>query len=159
MTRLIHDKPRLTTINPHRGFVTGEDKRVKCGLRPGYCRLIRCKWLISRIFERVFKIPQGTVFVPKAGWRRAAALLPAGFVGSFLTARCGDARNSPPRLRPKSLAAAPRGIFKQALKQNKGQAGGPNFMNPPGTANMSSGSPARGCRRPLLHIDVMAGLD
>ena len=90
------------------------------------------------------KTRRDAVFAPKAGWRgatrenipggssteeqrsqtafgaktlRAAALLPAGCVGSFLTARCGDARNSPPCLRPKSLAAAPRRVFKQALRK------------------------------------------
>jgi len=88
------------------------------------------------------KTRKGAVFGPRAGWRgatkeniprgssteeqrsqaacgektlRAAALLPVGFVGSVLTARCGDARTSPPRPQPKSLAAAPFPIFSQAL--------------------------------------------
>src|SRR5215218_2653020 len=87
------------------------------------------------------KIRKGAVFAPEAGWRgatkenipcgssteeqrsqpacgpktlRAAGLLSAGFVGSVLTARCGDARTSPPRPQPKSLAAAPFPIFSQA---------------------------------------------
>ena len=47
--------------------------------------------------------------------RRAAGLLAAAGVGSALTARCGDARASPPWLRPKSLAAGPLSILKQAL--------------------------------------------
>ena len=47
---------------------------------------------------------------------RAAGLLSVACVGSFLTARFGDARNSPPWPRPKSPAAGPFVIFKQALK-------------------------------------------
>src|SRR5215216_2316851 len=89
------------------------------------------------------KIRKGAVFAPQAGWRgttkenilhgslteeqrsqpacgaktlRAAGLLSVGFVGSVLTARCGDARTSPPRPQPKSLAAAPFPIFRQALR-------------------------------------------
>jgi len=51
-------------------------------------------------------------------WRtsRAAVLLAATFVGSALQARCGDSRASPPRLRPKSLAAEPLVFLKHALK-------------------------------------------
>src|SRR5438309_11141078 len=90
-----------------------------------------------------FKIRRRPVFGQKAGWRgatrehtrqrsvseeqrsqtafcpktlRAAGLLPVAGVGSFLTAHCGDARNSPPWPRPKSLAAGPLPILKQALK-------------------------------------------
>ena len=48
---------------------------------------------------------------------RAAGLLPVAFVGSVLTARCGDARTSPPWPQSKSLAAAPFPIFSQALKR------------------------------------------
>src|SRR5436190_16358332 len=89
------------------------------------------------------KIRKGAAFGPQAGWRdatkediprgssteeqrsqpacgsktlRAAGLLPVGFVGSVLTARCGDARTSPPWPQPKSLAAAPFPIFNQAPK-------------------------------------------
>src|SRR6266481_1013649 len=47
---------------------------------------------------------------------RAAGLLSVAGVGSFLTARCGDARNSPPWPQPKSLAAAPLVVSKQALR-------------------------------------------
>ena len=47
---------------------------------------------------------------------RAAALLPVGFVGSFLTAPYGDARNSPPRPQPKSLAAGHLRFFRQSLR-------------------------------------------
>ena len=52
---------------------------------------------------------------------RAAGLLPVGGVGATLTARCGDAplaspaRTSPPCPQPKSRAAAPIAIFRQAL--------------------------------------------
>src|SRR5260221_8481206 len=46
----------------------------------------------------------------------AAGLLSVAGVGSFLTARCGDARNSPPWPQPKSLAAAPLVVSKQALR-------------------------------------------
>src|SRR6266851_8476633 len=85
---------------------------------------------------------RGAVFGEKAGWRgatkenipggssteeqrsqtafspktlRAAGLLSVAGVDSFLTARCGDARNSPPWPQPKSLAAAPLVVSKQAL--------------------------------------------
>src|ERR1017187_3782174 len=54
-----------------------------------------------------------TAFSPKT--LRAAGLLPAAVVGSALKARCGDSHASPPRLRPKSLAARPLVVFKQAL--------------------------------------------
>ena len=40
-------------------------------------------------------------------------------VGSVVTARCGDAPTSPPWPQPKSLAAAPLVIFKQALKRGE----------------------------------------
>src|SRR5436190_12623910 len=46
---------------------------------------------------------------------RAAGLSAVGCVGSVLTARCGDARTSPPCPRPRSLAAAPLIVFRQAL--------------------------------------------
>jgi L-rhamnose mutarotase len=88
------------------------------------------------------KIMKGAVFAEKAEWRgatrenipggssteeqrsqtafsaktlRAAGLLPMACVGSAVTARCGDAPASPPWPRPKSLAAAPFRIFRQAL--------------------------------------------
>src|SRR6266849_9907808 len=54
-----------------------------------------------------------TAFCPKT--LRAAGLLPVAGVGSFLIARCGDARNSPPWPRPKSLAAGLLLISKHAL--------------------------------------------
>ena len=100
------------------------------------------KSLKSNRLRACFKIRKGPVFGQKAGWRgatrehtrqrsvsegqrsqtgfcpktlRAAGLLPVACVGSFLTARCGDARNSPPWPRPKSLAAGPLPILKQAL--------------------------------------------
>jgi len=47
---------------------------------------------------------------------RAAGPLPGASVGSAVTARCGDAPASPPWPRPKSLAAAPLRIFRQALR-------------------------------------------
>src|ERR1700679_2024465 len=47
---------------------------------------------------------------------RAAVLLAVGFVGSFLTARSGDARNSPPRPQPKSPAAGHLRFFRQSLR-------------------------------------------
>src|SRR5881397_1805127 len=52
-------------------------------------------------------------FSPKT--LRAAGLLSVARVGSDLTARCGDARSSPPWPRSKSLAAGPHAILKQAL--------------------------------------------
>ena len=96
----------------------------------------------ERQLRACFKIRWGPVFTEKALWRgetsedtrqrslseeqrsqrafsaktlRAAGLLSGAFVGSALTARCGDARTSPPWPRPKSLAAGPRPILKQAL--------------------------------------------
>ena len=39
------------------------------------------------------------------------------FVVAGLTARCGDARPAPPPPAPKSLAAAPFPIFREALKR------------------------------------------
>src|SRR5215207_1682396 len=87
---------------------------------------------------------EGCCFAPQAGWRgatkenipggssteeqrsqpacgaktlRTAGLLSVAGVGSVLTARCGDARTSPPWPQPKSLAAAPFPVFSQALKQ------------------------------------------
>jgi hypothetical protein len=46
-------------------------------------------------------------------------LLPVHFVGPFLTARFGDARNGPPRAQPKSLAADQFRFFRQTLTINK----------------------------------------
>ena len=54
-----------------------------------------------------------TAFFPKT--LRAAGLLPVTSVGSVGAARCGDAPTSPPWPQPKSLAAAPLIVFKQAL--------------------------------------------
>jgi hypothetical protein len=89
-------------------------------------------------FRACLKIRKGAVVAPQAGWRgatkeniprgssteeqrsqpacgaktlRAAGLLTVACVGSALTARCGDARTSPPCPQPKSLAAAPFPIF------------------------------------------------
>src|SRR6266542_6645484 len=53
---------------------------------------------------------------PSAKTLRAAGLLSVACVGSDLTARCGDARSSPPWPQPKSLAAGPHAILKQALR-------------------------------------------
>ena len=88
------------------------------------------------------KIRRGAVFAGRAGWRgtrrentlhgsstkeqrsqtarpaktlRAAGLLSLAFVGADLTARFGDARSASPRPKPKSLAAAPLPISRQAL--------------------------------------------
>ena len=97
----------------------------------------------GRNLRACFKIPWGPVFAEKAAGRgatkenipggssteeqrsqtafsaktlRAAGLLPAAGVGSVLTAHFGDARTSPPWPQPKSLAAGPHAILKQALK-------------------------------------------
>src|SRR5436190_10196191 len=88
------------------------------------------------------QIPWGPVFAEKARWRgvtrehghpgpvteeqrsqrafsaktlRAADLLALAGVGSAVTARRGDAPASPPWPPPKSLAAGPHAIFRQAL--------------------------------------------
>src|SRR6266446_2408833 len=98
---------------------------------------------------------RGAVFGEKAGWRgatkenipggssteeqrsqtafsaktlRAAGLLSVAGVGSLLTARCGDARNSPPWPQPKSLAAAPLVVSKQALKAISAKCGRPGAI-------------------------------
>ena len=57
---------------------------------------------------------------------RAAGLLAVARVGSVVTARCGDAPTSPPWPQPKSLAAAPLVIFKQALCDEKINIAPPN---------------------------------
>jgi len=51
---------------------------------------------------------------------RVAVLLAVGGVGSVVTARCGDVPPSPPCPAPKSLAAAPLGIFRQARRDRYG---------------------------------------
>ena len=48
----------------------------------------------------------------------AAGLLAVGCVGSVVTAHHGDAPPSPPCPQPKSLAAAPLAIFRQALSKS-----------------------------------------
>src|SRR5258708_7448335 len=113
-----------------------------------YVRLIG-----KKCFRACLETTRGAVFGEKAGWRgatkenipggssteeqrsqtafsaktlRAAGLLSVAGVASFLTARCGDARNSPPWPQPKSLAAAPLVVSKQALRfqvSNLGVAG------------------------------------
>ena len=96
------------------------------------------------------KSERGPVFAEKAGWRgatkehtrqrsvteeqrsqpafsaktlRAAALLGVLFVGSAVTARYGDAPASPPRSRPKSLAAGPHSLFRRALSARHQEVG------------------------------------
>src|SRR5258708_4970574 len=54
---------------------------------------------------------------------RAAGLLSVAGVGSVVTARCGDASTSPPWPQPKSLAAAPLVVSKQALSLSGRKAG------------------------------------
>ncbi len=100
--------------------------------------------LDRRTLRACFKIQKGPVFAEKAAGRgatrehtrqrsvteeqrspaafsaktlRAAGLLPAASVGSTVTARCGDAPVSPPWPQPKSLAAGPFSILKQALRR------------------------------------------
>ena len=95
-----------------------------------------------RRLRACFKIRRGPVFAEKAGWlgapnehtrpwsvsekqrrqpafsaktRRAAALLAGAGVAEAGTARGGDAPASAPWPQPKSLAAGPRPILKQAL--------------------------------------------
>src|SRR6266478_5418273 len=49
------------------------------------------------------------------GATKPGGLLPLAWVGSAITARCGDALASPPWPETKSLAAAPLVVFRQAL--------------------------------------------
>src|SRR5437879_2416951 len=87
-----------------------------------------------------------TAFSPKT--LRAAGLLSVAGVDSFLTARCGDARNSPPWPQPKSLAAAPLVVSKQALSRRRAfrlavfllaaLSGGSAFGEPPASAEKPS---------------------
>src|SRR5436189_3982697 len=96
-----------------------------------------------KLVRACLKIPWGPVFAEKARWRgvtrehghpgpvteeqrsqrafsaktlRAADLLALAGVGSAVTARCGGAPASPPWPPPKSLAAGPHRIFRQALR-------------------------------------------
>ena len=116
--------------------------RARDWLKPGLrTELDAIVGVWSPALRACFKIRRGPVFAEKVFWRgetsehtrprsvseeqrsqkafsaktlRAAGLLTGAFVGSALTARCGDAPASPPRPRPKSLAAGPRPILKQA---------------------------------------------
>src|SRR5205823_12322367 len=103
---------------------------------------MRCPQSCALALRACFKIPWGPVFAEKAAWRgatrehtrqrsvteeqrsqaafstktlRAAALLTPAGVGSPVTARCGDAPDSPPWPPSKSLAAGPHAILKHAL--------------------------------------------
>ncbi len=104
-----------------------------------------------RMLRARLKIRRGPVFAGKAGWRggttehtlqgsvteeqrsqavfpaktlRATGLLREAFVGSTVTARCGDAPVSPSRPRTKSLVAGPFLIFRRALSVSpKSRAG------------------------------------
>ncbi len=106
------------------------------------CQLPRAAWLGG--IRACLKIRRGAVFAARAGWQgatkentpggssaeeqrrrpalaaktlRAARLLPLGYVVTGGTARSGDASPAPPRPKPKSLAAAPFPIFRQALRR------------------------------------------
>ena len=79
------------------------------------CHRMICKAtpLVAR-FRAGLKIPRDAVgpqTLPAAG------LLAVGCVGSVVTAHHGDAPPSPPCPQPKSLAAAPLAIFRQALNR------------------------------------------
>src|SRR6185503_4778886 len=109
------------------------------------------------------KIRLDAVFGEKAGWRgatkenipgvssteeqrsqtafsaktlRAAVLLPVDCVGLAVTARCGDAPASPPCPQPKSPAAAPSPIFRQALMRGRAECG---YVTTPPTSNSRIG--------------------
>src|SRR5437667_7921379 len=113
-------------------------------------RIVGGRRLRARGLRACLETTRGAVFGEKAGWRgatkenipggssteeqrsqtafsaktlRAAGLLSVAGVGSFLTARCGDARNSPPWPQPKSLAAALLVVSKQALSLSGRKAG------------------------------------
>ena len=55
----------------------------------------------------------------KNGKRPSAVLLPVRFVGPFLTALFGDARNGPSRAQPKTLADVHSRFFRQTLRQKQ----------------------------------------
>jgi len=101
---------------------------------------------LGQVIRACLQIPRDAVFEQSDGWRgatranplcgaspkeqrsqpavcsktlRAADLLAVGGVGSVVTARSGDAPPSPPCPQPKSLAAAPLAILRQALSGHK----------------------------------------
>src|SRR5437879_5474899 len=101
-------------------------------------------WPKPNCLRACLETTRGAVFGEKAGWRgatkenipggssteeqrsqtafsaktlRAAGLLSVAGVGSVVTARCGDASTSPPWPQPKSLAAAPLVVSKQAPRE------------------------------------------
>ena len=117
----------------------------------------------------------GPVFAGKAGWRgatkehtrqgsvteeqrsqpafpaktlRATGLLREAFVGSTVTARCGDAPVSPPRPRTKSLVAGPFLFFRRALRHDDGVSRHPGEMPGPGGTKDNSRGQARHERGP-----------
>ena len=118
---------------------------------PSYSDAGNAEQRLTECLRDCLKILNGAVFAERAGWRgatkenipggssteeqrsqpafsaktlRAAGLLSVAGVGSDLTAHCGDARPSPPCPQPKSLAAAPLAISKQALKPKRPLPGG-----------------------------------
>ena len=74
---------------------------------------LRCSLVEDPLGIFSFVAPRQRAFCTKT--LRAAGLLAVDCVGSVLTARCGDARTSPPRPRPKSPAAASLRIFRRSL--------------------------------------------
>ena len=86
--------------------------------------------------QRSVSEEQRSQWVVSAKTLRAAGLLPVAGVGSAVTADYGDAPASPPWPPPKSLAAGPLSILKQALRV----AVFPNFATL--QLNLPSGVPA-----------------
>jgi hypothetical protein len=113
----------------------------------------------SATFQRAcLKIPRGAVCSktlppsPKL-WRtsRATGLLAVGRVGSVVTARRGDAPPSPPCPHPKSLAAAPFAILRQALTPFMTWQTAPASSFRKGLASIRSEQPKTRIQIPFCH--------
>lgn len=123
-----------------------ESRLLLACLSPAYLQSEYCDWEFVEYRRACLKTRRDAVFVPEAGWHgatrentpsgssteeqrpqpalgaktlRAAGLLSRGCVVAYATAHCGDARPAPPCPRPKSLAAAPRPIFRLAHIRNR----------------------------------------
>jgi len=96
--------------------------RACLGIRRGFVFAEKARWRGARREhgrQRPVTDEERSQRASSAKTLRAADLLAAARVGSVLAARCGDAPASPPWPPPKSLAAGPRPISKQALNPKR----------------------------------------